>query len=102
MQAILISKRLFLFTSPLLEKCMVQKTTTITWIPPLNPFTSFLPYSEIRNLFFIRNVIMITFLLFIYSHVHTLFGSFLPSALLYHPFPPSLLSSRQVLFCLYH
>jgi hypothetical protein len=60
MQAILISKRLFLFTSPLLEKCMVQKTTTITWIPPLNPFTSFLPYFEIRNLFFIRNVIMVT------------------------------------------
>jgi hypothetical protein len=30
------------------------------------------------------------FFLFIYSHVHTLFGSFLPLPLLHHPLPPSL------------
>jgi hypothetical protein len=36
------------------------------------------------------------FIFFIYSHVHTLFGSFL------HPVPPPRLSSRQVLFCPYH
>jgi hypothetical protein len=39
-------------------------------------------------------------LLFIYSHVYTLFGSFLYPASLPHPF--STLSSRQVLFCPYH
>jgi hypothetical protein len=41
-------------------------------------------------------------LLFIYSHVHTLFGSFLPLTPLPHFLSPSPLSSRQVLFCLYH
>jgi hypothetical protein len=38
-------------------------------------------------------------LLFFYSHVHTLFGSFLPPSPLPHHLPPSSLSSRQVLFC---
>jgi hypothetical protein len=38
-------------------------------------------------------------LLFIYSHVHTLFGSFLYPAPLPHPFPSPLLSFRQVWFC---
>jgi hypothetical protein len=42
------------------------------------------------------------FFLFFYSHVHTLFRSFLPPAPLPHPVFPSPLSSRQVLFCLYH
>jgi hypothetical protein len=42
------------------------------------------------------------FFFFIYSHVHTLFGSFLPPAHLSHPSSPPRLSSRQVLFCPYH
>jgi hypothetical protein len=42
------------------------------------------------------------FLLFIYSHVHTLFGSFLHPAPLHHPSPTPLLSFRQVQFCPYH
>jgi uncharacterized membrane protein SpoIIM required for sporulation len=43
----------------------------------------------------------ILFFLF-YSHVHTLFGSFLPPAPLPQPLPSSSLSCRQVVFCLYH
>jgi hypothetical protein len=35
-----------------------------------------------------------------YSHVHTLFGSFLPPAPFFHPLPPYPLISRQVMFCL--
>jgi hypothetical protein len=34
--------------------------------------------------------------IFFYSHVHTLFGSFLPPAILPHSFPPSPLTSSQV------
>jgi hypothetical protein len=52
-----------------------------------------LPYQVICNS-------LIFLLLFFYSHVHTLFGSFLPPAPLFHLLPPSPLSSRQVLFCL--
>jgi hypothetical protein len=37
----------------------------------------------------------IYFLLFIYSHVHTLFGSFLPPAPRPHLWPPFPLTSRQ-------
>jgi hypothetical protein len=40
-------------------------------------------------------------LLYIYSHVHTLFGSFLPPAPLPQPLPPFPVSSRQVLLYLY-
>jgi hypothetical protein len=39
--------------------------------------------------------------LFIYSHVHTLFGSFLPPAPLPHPLSPSPLTSGQNLLCPY-
>jgi hypothetical protein len=44
------------------------------------------------------NSFFLIFLLFIYSHVHTLFGSFLPPAPLPHLLTPSPLSSMQVLY----
>jgi hypothetical protein len=40
-------------------------------------------------------------LLFIYSHVHTLFGSFLPTAPGSHPLSPTPLASRQNPLCPY-
>jgi hypothetical protein len=52
---------------------------------------------SLLSYFFIYSflIFLFFFLLFIYSHVHTLFGSFLPPAPL---LPPSSLSSRKVLF----
>jgi hypothetical protein len=44
-------------------------------------------------------LLYITFFKFIYSHVYTLLGSFLPPALLRIPLPLTLFTSRQNLFC---
>jgi hypothetical protein len=62
-------------------------------------FYGCLLYSFHLQCHLILKFLFILFLLFIYSYVHTLFGSFLPPAHCPLPLFPPPLTSRQNLFC---
>jgi hypothetical protein len=78
---------------------------TALWLPSFHQPTHTLAFKchlsqrGFRQISFVSFKIIVFFKLFIYSHVHTLFGSFLPPAPLLHPLPHSSLTSRQNLFC---